>query len=76
VREWLKRSASKAGEKLQRQRNKELISPSIAEDAVCAANFAPFLHFFENHFNFNFNFFASPWLSCLGTLSIAVSAVD
>ena len=55
---------------------KELISPSIAENAVCAANFAPFLHFFENHFNFNFNFFATPWLSCLGTLSIAVSAVD
>jgi hypothetical protein len=32
--------------------NKQLISPSIAENAVCAANFAPFLHFFENHFQF------------------------
>jgi hypothetical protein len=26
--------------------NKQLISPSLAENAVCAANFAPFLHFF------------------------------
>jgi hypothetical protein len=50
------------------------ISPSLAGNAVCAANFAPFLHFFENHFNFNF--FATPWLSCWGTLSIAVPAVD
>jgi hypothetical protein len=32
--------------------NKQLISPSIAENAVCAANFAPFLHFFESHFQF------------------------
>jgi hypothetical protein len=30
------------------------ISPSIAENAVYAANFAPFLHFFENHFQFGF----------------------
>jgi len=26
--------------------NKQLISPSIAQNAICAANFAPFLHFF------------------------------
>jgi hypothetical protein len=30
--------------------NKQLMSPSIAQNAVYAANFAPFLHFFENHF--------------------------
>jgi hypothetical protein len=32
--------------------NKQLISPIIAENAVCGANFAPFLHFFENHFQY------------------------
>jgi hypothetical protein len=46
VRGRLKRSASKAGEKSNANENKQLISPSIAENAVCAANFAPFLHFF------------------------------
>jgi hypothetical protein len=34
--------------------NKQLIAPSIAENAVCAANFAPFLRFLKIIFNFSF----------------------
>jgi hypothetical protein len=30
---------------------KQLISPGMTENAVCAANFAPFLHFLEKSFS-------------------------
>ena len=39
-------SAGKRVKHSNANENKQLISPSIAENAVCAANFAPFLHFF------------------------------
>jgi hypothetical protein len=47
--------ASKAAPNSNAYENKQLIFlslPSITENAVGAANFVPFLHWFENHFQF------------------------
>jgi len=50
---------------------KELISRVLPKIRYVQRILRPSRTFFENHFNFNFNFFATPWLSCLGTHLIA-----
>jgi hypothetical protein len=59
-------------------KNKQLIPPSIAENAACAANGAPFLTLPALFLKiiFNFSFFATPSLFCFGTLLIGAPAAD